>query len=336
LLAIHDSLNESDVQGDASPMQRAHERQALAELSLWLEHMNADFSALGDLTTFARRRLEASESASPAHVSQAERREELELWRSHQADQGGLRTLSYATRLPSEDVRLPWPVTAGLKVARGMKLPVRALYEALLITDAIPYGPEKARDLATRARVGIDALALPPTLLALHTRPALLFEFAYGACAVGAFENPNARDTRSVPELLLTGTTQAMDPSSISAADSDGVVNTLSMLWPHDADPQLHAAFFVRADHADVIGHYRRRPSLVSTEHGTENAPEQGTENASENASEQASEQGSEPAASPNSDRLYDAYDLFESGSGFDDARFGQLWRGIFAFAFRD
>lgn len=308
LLALHDSLNESDVHPGASARQRAKEREALAQLTLWLDHMAADFGALTDLTTAAR----TEQSDSPAHASQADRREELRLWRGHHAALGGIRTQSYATRVPSEDVTLPWVVTAGLQVARGMMLPMRALYEALRITDSIPYAANKVRDVAARTRVGIDSLALPPALLALHARPALLFEFAQGACAVGAFEKPSTRDLCTVPELLAKSTTRRMDPRSITAADNDGIVNTLSMLWPHDAqhqaehpaEPEAHEAFFVRSDHADVIGHYRRRP-----EHP-------------------------EPGKAAGSDRLYDAYDIFDSGSGFDDARFEQVWQSIFDFAF--
>jgi hypothetical protein len=80
--------------------------------------------------------------------------------------------------------------------------------------------------------------------------------------------------------------------------DSDGIVNTASMLWPNGKNTRL-----VNGDHGDIIGHYR----LVPTE-----------------------EQGS-PA------RRYRRYDFFVSaGEGdvnkFGDLQFEQVWNGIFGF----
>ena len=74
--------------------------------------------------------------------------------------------------------------------------------------------------------------------------------------------------------------------------DSDGIVNTLSMLWPHSQETLL-----VRADHMDIVGHYRR----VAANH--EESP-----------------------------RKYSSYDLLKSDSGFDPAAFAKVWNHVFDF----
>ncbi|HUI83787.1 MAG TPA: hypothetical protein VL240_06160 [Candidatus Binatia bacterium] len=72
--------------------------------------------------------------------------------------------------------------------------------------------------------------------------------------------------------------------------DNDGIVNTASMLWPNKEHTLL-----VSADHMDIVGHY---------------APVH--------------------AAPECHRRKYQAYDLFKSGSGFDDAGFAKVWNDIF------
>jgi hypothetical protein len=74
--------------------------------------------------------------------------------------------------------------------------------------------------------------------------------------------------------------------------DNDGIVNTASMLWPDGEETRL-----VEADHGDVIGHYR----LVEALDG--------------------------PPL-----RRYHTYDLLRSDSGFTEATFREVWRGVFEF----
>ena len=97
---------------------------------------------------------------------------------------------------------------------------------------------------------------------------------------------------------LTTGA--RLPTAALSEADNDGVVNTLSMLWPAETDA-AHRIYLVEADHGDIVGHYARK---------------------------QCRAEARELARS----RLHYAYDIFESGSGFDDARFGQVWKHIFDF----
>jgi len=72
--------------------------------------------------------------------------------------------------------------------------------------------------------------------------------------------------------------------------DNDGIVNTAAMLWPDGLDTRL-----VRADHGDIIGHYR----LVQAIGGA---------------------------------REYHTYDLLRSDSGFTDAQFSAVWQDVFSF----
>jgi hypothetical protein len=73
----------------------------------------------------------------------------------------------------------------------------------------------------------------------------------YRACAGGPFTVPGG----AIPRLeLLAG---RGDPWSLAPWDSDGIVNTASMLWPEGAGTRL-----VHADHGDVIGHFQRRPAV--------------------------------------------------------------------------
>ncbi|MDI1483408.1 hypothetical protein [Polyangium sp. y55x31] len=77
-------------------------------------------------------------------------------------------------------------------------------------------------------------------------------------------------------------------------SDNDGIVNSISMIWPYE-----EASFAVEGDHGDVMGHFRS-PSADERKHERED------------------------------DRTYD---LFQSGSCFDEASFRTLWNGIALFA---
>ncbi len=74
---------------------------------------------------------------------------------------------------------------------------------------------------------------------------------------------------------------------------NDGIVNTASMLWPHGAETLL-----IDADHGDLIGHFA-----------------------------EGFAQGSQAEL-----RTRVRYDIFRSGSGFDQAKFEAVWSDIFNF----
>lgn len=114
----------------------------------------------------------------------------------------------------------------------------------------------------------------------------ITYRYAYRACAGGPFAYPAAG---SVPQPHPFGVDKEMLP--IELWDNDGIVNTRSMLWPDGAETLL-----VKADHMDIVGHFRLLP------------------------------------ADGNSGRDFDAYDLLGSQSGFDEELFKRVWSDVFDF----
>jgi hypothetical protein len=108
----------------------------------------------------------------------------------------------------------------------------------------------------------------------------------YRACAGGPFGAASPAGERAA--TLLDGSGRR----AIERWDSDGIVNTASMLWPHGEETRL-----VDGDHGDVIGHHQ----LVEALDG--------------------------PPL-----RRYHTYDLLRSGSGFDGARFREVWTRVLDF----
>jgi hypothetical protein len=90
--------------------------------------------------------------------------------------------------------------------------------------------------------------------------------------------------------------------ADIGPKANDGIVNTLSMLWPFDrgADAEQHRIRLVDADHADIIGQHSERRLELPKPDG----------------------------------RTRGAYDIFESGAKFKQPEFDAVWREIFEFAF--
>ncbi|HEY6555944.1 MAG TPA: hypothetical protein VI072_01670 [Polyangiaceae bacterium] len=287
LLAINDALNESDETSSEGETQLADEREARAMLALWLDHMARDFDAIEDLTS---RPNGDRASKSPAHFSAAERAREVSAWQ-------GVQTRSYASRVRAHAVNGTALLGQLAAFAKPAALPARLVYGVLhqsLVARLVPG------DML--ARLTLDLGPALAAALAVHARPSLLFEASYALCADSA--GPLCRpldDASFAPHFQPLSGGAPIPSSEIAVSDNDGVVNTLSMLWPYDArDPGRHRAFLVEGDHADVIGHYRLQPDS--------------------------------PRAK--SDRAYDAYDIFESGVGFNDDDFERLWKHIFEFAF--
>jgi hypothetical protein len=108
----------------------------------------------------------------------------------------------------------------------------------------------------------------------------------YRACAGGPFGAALPAGERAATPLDGAGR-RTLEPW-----DSDGIVNTASMLWPDGEATRL-----VDGDHGDVIGHYR----LVEALDG--------------------------PPL-----RRYHTYDLLRSGSGFTGARFREVWTQVLDF----
>ncbi len=85
-------------------------------------------------------------------------------------------------------------------------------------------------------------------------------------------------------------------PPCLELWDNDGIVNTASMLWPDLGETRL-----VTADHMDIVGHFKPVRE-----------------------------------ASKDSLRRFQAYDLFASDSGFEEAAFEKVWNDIFEFCVAD
>jgi len=289
LWTLEDALNESDERA-GDPNQRAAEREARAELALWLEHMGKDLQVLADLRALPA---DPARSTSPAHFDADQRRAELEGWRAR-----GIRTRSYVTTV-SAKIQRDRLVEGILSAVREASGPVNALFKALNWL-AGQWALQPAALGAVLARGALSASAVPPALLAIHQRPALLFEVFHAMCSdpQRAFPVPGGL----APNVQPLAGGPSLPTSAIGVGSNDGVVNTLSMLWPYDAAaPDLHSFRLVEADHGDIIGHYARR---ARPDH-----------------------------SSSNLGRRYDAYDFFPSGSGFDDTRFRAVWRDLFEFA---
>jgi len=117
------------------------------------------------------------------------------------------------------------------------------------------------------------------------------YRFCYRACAGGPLQWPHLAGT--VARVLGPPPAQP-----IELWDNDGIVNTVSMLWPREE------TVLVRADHLDIVGHYRLRL-----------------------AQPEPAEAGSEPP------RTYQSYDSLRSSPLFDEKTFEDVWTEIFFFS---
>jgi triacylglycerol lipase len=286
-LAIADALRETDER--AQREDQADEREARFDLALWLQHIARDISALGDLRSYT---LKTAGEPSPAHAEQAERANELSDLRS---GANPIQTLSFATRV------------TGAKRGDLLTHVEKALLKALSVSAPLVNGLAGLERTFDRAGVawgagGLTAAAYP--LLRFNARPASLFETLHGICADATlpFRDPTDAYVDAIADQVVArGSGAVLTRADIGRAANDGIVNTLSMLWPFDRSAAgQHRLELVEADHADIIGHHSRHDLQQPRPHGRER----------------------------------DAYDLFESGSGFKQAQFESIWKDVFKFAF--
>jgi triacylglycerol lipase len=132
----------------------------------------------------------------------------------------------------------------------------------------------------------VPAIARAAVTDALDTD--VTYRVSYTACCDGPFV---AGDLNRAPWLGGKGPFDERGDVVLADSDNDGIVNTASMLLPGG-----HTVI-VPGDHADIIGHFERKPNT-----GT------GT-------------------------RIYEAYDLLQSGSSFSADTFRAVWNDVFAFA---
>lgn len=120
----------------------------------------------------------------------------------------------------------------------------------------------------------------------------VFYRLCYRACAGGPFTRPTEGGE-------VTRRLNGAPPGSLELWDNDGIVNTLSMLWPHSPN------VLVAGDHLDIVGHYK----LVKLE------------------PDKRVEFGRSPA------RVYRSYDALKSAPQFSDKTFQQVWTEIFNFS---
>ncbi len=269
LLAVADAVNESDEDHRGSLRQKVGEREARAELGLWLSHMSRDFQIIRDLRSHTER---IEGSSSPAHYDATRRKHEIERFRR------GIKTLSFATVVPQSKA----PISPeGRRWANALRFSSRAP----VWTAGTAFSP-----------VALGVLA------ALHRSPELFFDICRAFCAdsAGAFTNPNDVRAGSIAPTVRELSSDRVVPSdSLEHTDSDGVVNTLSMLWPYDAtEPERHTIHLVEADHEDIVGHYRRVPVEKPFPSG----------------------------------RRFASYDFFQSAFELSEATFHLVWERMFDF----
>jgi hypothetical protein len=290
LLALADTLSESDEDSSGSEAQRAQERDARSQVSLWLEHMGKDFGIIDDLRSFSAPRLDAR---SPAHFDTDQRAEELATWR-----RSGISTCSFVTRVSAVQVS---PIASSIVALLKSGAPVFNGIAELVNLAAESWWLPFLSLPAIAGRAAGPALAVPAVIALLYRHPAVLFEAMHALCAdpTGPFKDPSESAPQGLaPRVRALGSNDTLPASELRISDSDGVVNSVSMLWPFEkAHPADHPMTLVEADHGDIIGHYEHRKKR-------------------------------EPA--PNG-RKYYAYDIFPSGAGFTREKFEAVWQQVFS-----
>ena len=157
------------------------------------------------------------------------------------------------------------------------------------------------------ATVGGRAFTFPPGCPAPEfnlTNPLVDLQVAYGdadtdisyrlcyrACAGGPLQPPGER-------VKITGVLGPPPPEPLKLWDNDGIVNTVSMLWPRGE------IWLVQADHMDIVGHFRLMPPKNERHYTAEEPP---------------------PVSR--------SYDILRSAPKFEAHTFETVWREIFDFA---
>lgn len=117
------------------------------------------------------------------------------------------------------------------------------------------------------------------------------YRLCYRACAGGPIERPE----------LAGGVARVLGPpppQPLELWDNDGIVNTISMLWPRGETT------LVQADHLDIVGHFQLKAAPPET-----------------------AVAGSEPP------RTYLSYDSLRSSPRFNKRTFQEVWTEIFFFS---
>jgi hypothetical protein len=174
VLALVDTLDESDENPGGTDEQRAREREARFQITSWLDNIANDFSIIEDLRSETPANTADDPSVPPrpkslAHFSAAERKGELESWKKY-----GIKTQIYASRVPPRDV-------TSSSVARWVVSGLHRLSPGLdLAAKLIPRGAARwlfpPLALASGATRAGEILSLPLVLELLGRSPGLIFD----------------------------------------------------------------------------------------------------------------------------------------------------------------
>jgi hypothetical protein len=208
------------------------------------------------------------------------------------------------------------PLEAALRLGEGLlQVPAQLGHATVAAASALREGVEFVPKItgeawATSPQALAIALQMAQSLpSAAMSDPALLWDLAAIIVEVASRAPGSdrlyellyllcARESFPVATDLPVNVRRAIEAGSVGPHDNDGIVSTFSMMYPYDpSDVARHQMELVRCDHADIVGHYRRKPAGGATR-----------------------------------DRAFAAYDFFRSASGFDLEAFARVWNGVFTF----
>ncbi len=244
--------------------------------------------ALRDAMTEADERLCGRDPSRLADAQEAA--SELELYFRHMATD--FRVIDDLTSKPYEGVKSPAHFRDEDRAAE------RKLWNGI---ETVSYATVGGRPFRFRSPSGCPAPEFDPANPfawgeivkggGVSAGTDISYRLCYRACAGGPFKRPELAGA-------ITRVMGPHTPAPLELWDNDGIVNTISMLWPW-AETTL-----VPADHLDIVGHFRRTPAPPPP--------------------------GGAVCEPP---RAYLSYDSLKSAPLFAPRAFKDVWEEIFLFA---
>ncbi len=267
-LALRDALTEAKYSG-SDPSRLADALEAASKLELYFNQMTSDFHVINDLTPESH-----PNESSPAHFSRDQRKEELEPL--------AIRSPTHFNKDQRENERNLWA-----------SLPIQCLSYATVGGRAFTFASGCPAPVFNLTNPLDDLKVAQACGQAADTD--ISYRLCYRACAGGSLQyHPDEAGK-------ITRVVGPRPPEPLELWDNDGIVNTVSMLWPKGE------IALVQADHLDIVGHFRLKPEK--------------TDNAAD-----------EPPPDSRS------YDILRSTPKFDADNahtFKTVWHEIFTFAAR-
>ncbi|MEP7125075.1 MAG: hypothetical protein ABJE95_29365 [Byssovorax sp.] len=233
--AILDSAKRCDApKGDG--LAQADARGVYFDTLRWLLHISNDFKAISDLDPYG--------TTAPRMSAGA--------WRRREQEATAFRAKTRSARLPEDRVELfsqQVPADLSLVSQPEIQSVVKDYYQEDVAL----------RSIVTVATPEAGAPALDP------------FKLVHGITARKLPAPKTERERSSQEQLAKSYSLQTLQSwvdggppqrVEIGPSDNDGIVNSVSMVWP-DAQRSL----LVRGDHGDIIGHYAYRDPTDIDEH---------------------------------------------------------------------